>query len=685
MFVLAYDFAAETRMMNRQRKPKDRLLQEILHLCEQLAELRARELASHPSRDIFFADQQRCMDVIEFLPDATFIVDGNGKVIAWNRAMEELTGVSKKDVLGKGKFEYSIPFYGKARPILIDYALAKEPGVDHYYDFVQKDANTIMAEVFAPRMRGGRGAYLWGKASPLRDREGRIVGAIESIRDITEWKQAEESLKKNEEQFRTLVETMNEGLSVQDEHGNIVYANDKLCEMMGYQREEVIGLPETTFFDEENRVILAKHREKRLQNLKSSYEIELLRRDGTRLPAIISGTPIFDARGSLRGTIATVTDITLQKRVESELRESEGKYRAIFENSPLGILHFDCHGIVTDCNAKLLEILGSEKSRVLGLNLLTSLRDKKMKTAVSACVRGRTASYEGSYLPVEGGRISYIKAEYGPIVSKDGEVLGGIAVLEDITQRKETLEALRLSEQRWTLLSSQLLATQEQERKELARSLQEAVGGPLEKAVSGLEELLAREKNAGKRKLLEETHLAVRGAFGGVNAVIEDLRPPLLDEQGLLAAVQRLCDQVREKRPSILVEARMDPREPNIPALLKIVIYRVLREALSDVLDLSKAQRVRVAVQEADSILKVTVRDDGLGFDPKEVLRKESGKRPPGLRKMKDWVELSGGSFTIESGPDRDTEICARWLLPGLSDLAGTHPVSSFPRTNGAP
>jgi len=239
--------------------------------------------------------------------------------------------------------------------------------------------------------------------------------------------------------------------------------------------------------------------------------------------------------------------------------------------------------------------------------------------------------------------------------------------------------------QRWTLLSSQLLATQEQERKELARSLQEAVGGPLEKAVSGLEELLAREKNAGKRKLLEETHLAVRGAFGGVNAVIEDLRPPLLDEQGLLAAVQRLCDQVREKRPSILVEARMDPREPNIPALLKIVIYRVLREALSDVLDLSKAQRVRVAVQEADSILKVTVRDDGLGFDPKEVLRKESGKRPPGLRKMKDWVELSGGSFTIESGPDRDTEICARWLLPGLSDLAGTHPVSSFPRTNGAP
>lgn len=650
-------------MTKRERKSRDHFLQEILELCEKLAELRARELLPPPSKDLFFIDHQRCVDLIEFLPDATFVIDDKGTVVVWNRAIEEMTGVGKGDMLGKGNFEYSIPFYGKARPILIDFALRGESGAGRYYRFVERERNTLVAEVFAPRMYADNGAYLWGKASPLYDHQGKIIGAVESIRDITEWKNAEEAGRKSEEQFRALVETMNEGLSVLDENGIVLYANDKLCEMTGYQREEGIGLPEIQFFDEKSRAILAEHQEKRRRNIKSSYEVELLRKDGTKLPTIISGTPVFDDLGNLRGTIATVTDITLQKQVERKLRESEEKYRRIFENSPLGILHFDCRGIVTDCNANILKIWGTEKEKILGFNLLTSLQDRKMKTAVSACVQGRATSYEGSYVPVEGGGISYIKADYGPILSEDGRVLGGIAILEDITQRKETQEALLLSEQRWRRLSSKLLISQEEERKGLAESLRGVFDLHFQTAMLGVEDLLAREKSEWKRKMLHGMIHAVQDASQGIRKITDHLRLPLLDQQGVLATVRWLCDRFQERHPAIHIEQNLDAVEKNIPDLLKIVIYRVIQEALTNILKHSGTRRACLSIQEADSTLHLLIRDYGLGFDAVEVLEKDPLKKAFGLPRMRERVELSGGSFSIESIPNRGTKICARWAL----------------------
>lgn len=131
-------------------------------------------------------ERQKLMDIIEFLPDATFVIDENKRVIAWNKAIEEMTGTLKEDILGKDEYAYSIPFYGQKRPILIDLIFLSEKEMEDKYAYVKREGKTLFAEVFVGTLFGGKGAYISVKASPLYDRDGNLVGSIETVRDITE-------------------------------------------------------------------------------------------------------------------------------------------------------------------------------------------------------------------------------------------------------------------------------------------------------------------------------------------------------------------------------------------------------------------------------------------------------------------------------------------------------------------
>jgi PAS domain S-box-containing protein len=134
----------------------------------------------------------------DFLPDATLVIDIEGKVIAWNKAIEEMTGIPKEKMLGKGNYEYAIPFYGERRPILIDLVLKKSEKHEGMYEAIYREGEDILAETFAPKAFQGKGVYIAGKASPLYDSNQKLVGAIESIRDITDRKGTEESMREQE-------------------------------------------------------------------------------------------------------------------------------------------------------------------------------------------------------------------------------------------------------------------------------------------------------------------------------------------------------------------------------------------------------------------------------------------------------------------------------------------------------
>lgn len=138
---------------------------------------------------------RRLQDIIEFLPDPTFVVDCNRKVIAWNKAIEELTGIQKEDIIGKGSHAYAEAFCSEPKPVLIDLIFSDAKELKEHYPLVQKKGDTLYTEIFANTVYNGNGASLWAMASPLFDKDYNIVGAVESIRDITERKILEKQLK----------------------------------------------------------------------------------------------------------------------------------------------------------------------------------------------------------------------------------------------------------------------------------------------------------------------------------------------------------------------------------------------------------------------------------------------------------------------------------------------------------
>lgn len=137
---------------------------------------------------------ERFFNIVEFLPDATLVIDREKKVVTWNRACEEMTGVKKEAIIGKGDHEYGLAFYGEKRPILIDYITADSDELKEKYESIKKKGNVLYGEVFIPGLYGGKGGFLSGTASPLFDSSGNIVGAIESVRDITERRNLETQL-----------------------------------------------------------------------------------------------------------------------------------------------------------------------------------------------------------------------------------------------------------------------------------------------------------------------------------------------------------------------------------------------------------------------------------------------------------------------------------------------------------
>jgi PAS domain S-box-containing protein len=165
--------------------------------------------------------QQRLSDIIEFLPDATLVIDLQGKVIAWNRAMEEMTGISKDEILGRSKDALTTTFYGQLRPMLADLVLDTDLQLQNLYDHLEKRGNTLCAEVYVPDNPSGKTGHAWATASPLSDRDGNVIGAIESIRDITARKNMETALLEREKELNTKsleLEEMNTALKVLLKH-----------------------------------------------------------------------------------------------------------------------------------------------------------------------------------------------------------------------------------------------------------------------------------------------------------------------------------------------------------------------------------------------------------------------------------------------------------------------------------
>ena len=181
--------------------PKSQFV-ELIHKVRQAVDKRRAE------RDLR-ESEKRLTDIINFLPDATFAIDREGRIIAWNRAIEELTGIPAAEMLGKGDHEYAIPFYGHRRPILIDLIFEPDELVDKNYAGIRRENKVLTAETDLPHPLEKR-LTIRGTASPLYNHQGELAGAIETIRDITASKREEDELRAAYEEIRATEEELRE-------------------------------------------------------------------------------------------------------------------------------------------------------------------------------------------------------------------------------------------------------------------------------------------------------------------------------------------------------------------------------------------------------------------------------------------------------------------------------------------
>lgn len=187
------------------------------------------------------ASRAQLHDILEFFPDAVLAINLNREIILWNKAMEEMTGVAAAEMMGKGDYAYTVPFYGKPRPQLMDLILEQDPDIELKYQNLKWVGKAVEGEAFAPAVYEGEGAWIQLKAAPLHDQEGKIIGVIESIRDINAKHQSQEELIRSEERFRIMFEEAPLGIGLFDLFsGRVSQVNKKFLDIIGFSPEDML-------------------------------------------------------------------------------------------------------------------------------------------------------------------------------------------------------------------------------------------------------------------------------------------------------------------------------------------------------------------------------------------------------------------------------------------------------------
>jgi PAS domain S-box-containing protein len=506
----------------------------------------------------------------------------------------------------------------------------------------------------------------------VEERTAQLEAANRSLRrEVEERLRADERLR-----FQArILDAVDQAVAVTDPQGRVLYWNRFAERLYGWAESEASGrvLSELTpFLEPGGRGLdtIAACREQ------GSWvgEVEAWRRDGSRFPAYLVCAAIRDSDGRLAGCAHASLDATERKEAEEALRYSEEKYSMLVENSPTGIFIVR-DGRISFVNPRLAQMLGYTRGELLHRDPLELVAPND-RDRVAEIGRKRLA---GEPVPEE--------YECG-LITRTGEVRwvnlrnlvvpfrGGVSVLGnavDVTERKRMEEELRRSEKALRGLSVQLLTSQEEERKRLARELHDSLGQSLSAVKFVVERAMGDDAPGDRRKgtpALRSAISTIQGAVEEVRRISMALRPSILDDLGLLATIGWFARELETMYPALKVERRIEVAEGDIPGERKTVIFRILQEALNNVAKHSGASAVSVALRCDGDGLELEIADNGAGFDPgAPPVGAETGNGS-GLRNMRERTELSGGAFSLVSAPGRGTTIRVVWG-PGAPSASG--------------
>jgi len=390
-------------------------------------------------------------EIVEFLPDPALAIDLEGKITVWNKAMEDLTNIKAKDMLGKDDYEYALQFFGVRRPILIDIVLKNHAGLKGKYKNIRRTGDVLYAEIVTNLINGKR-MLLAGKARPIYDSSNTVIGAIEIIRDITEQRKSEESISKRQEQYRLLADNVQDIIWVIDMDMKYTYVSPSVERIRGYTVKEAMNLSIDKVFTPDSLKIFIDiiNKEPALRKKKRKarvFEAEQLCKDGTTIWTEVQASFILNEDDKPVAMLGITRDISARKRAEDALRKSEERYRFIAENIHDVISVLDMEMTLTYVSPSVERLRGYMAEEVLAqplemiftsdsMELIKKVLSEELKLEkMGSADKQRPRTVELEQIRKDGSTV-WTEVTGSFIHDHEGSPIGIIGVARDINERK---------------------------------------------------------------------------------------------------------------------------------------------------------------------------------------------------------------------------------------------------------
>jgi PAS domain S-box-containing protein len=456
-------------------------------------------------------------------------------------------------------------------------------------------------------------------------------------------------IAESERKYRGLVENAHDGIWIIDEQGFIKFANRRMREITGQETLENQSIYDLV--DQDNQKLLEDVMAQNRQNQVAQQELDITSANHGLASVIMSSVPMFED-GHFAGAFAMFSDITA-------LRETEKRFRKIFEEAAHGMSLVDMDGSILDVNPALLKMLGFEKNEVVGKSFQALLLPEdapKNALLFKELYEGKRDSYsrESRYRHKD-NRLVWGQVTVSLLRGTSGAPQFAVAMIADITHRKKAEEDIRAYQEQLQSLASELSLTEERERRQLATDLHDHIGQAL--AVSKIKVgVLQKTAAADQAKHLAEVRELIEKMIQDTRSLTFELSLPVLYELGFEAAVEWFAKHVRSQH-GIMVDVQKDMVPIPMDDEIKVLLFRSVRELMINIVKHAQARNARVTIRRENDGVNIEVEDDGVGI--KDVLRDPRLKSNGGfgLFSIRERLHYLGGRVQVESEAGRGTRI----------------------------
>jgi PAS domain S-box-containing protein len=481
-----------------------------------------------------------------------------------------------------------------------------------------------------------------------------------------------------EDRFRNLLQAAPDAIIISDENGRIVLANDQSEAIFGYTPDELIGQPIERLIPPRLAERHALHRRQFMRDagpriMGQGLDLFGRHKDGREFPVEVSLSPLKTPEGML--ITSAVRDLTERLRGQQQLRQSERQLTEAQQLTAMGSWQWDIATDFVTWSLPLYRIYGLDPSEFKPsysafLERVHPDDAERVREVVGAAVReGRSYDYEHRVVRTDGGvRVVHARGEV--LRDASGKIVALTGTTQDITERKRIEEEVRASREQLRQLSGHLQATREEERARISREIHDELGGALtglkmgltrlDKGLETLEPAELHERTKDMIQLLDQTVATVR-------RIASDLRPGILDDFGLAAAIEwQLQDFGKRSGLAYAYDVAGEEFELDIDANRTTALFRVFQETLTNVARHAQAKSVSVRLELNPEVVRLEVRDDGLGISTANL----ANVRSLGLLGMRERVHLLNGELEIHGAPGQGTTVTVRMPLNVRPDEA---------------